>query len=170
MKPTLMLRQPDRGRWLLAIGVLKLLKAALFLAMGFGVIKLLHKDIADVLLHLTMALRFDPESHAVNLLLDRAATLDPHRLKEISFGLFLYAGLDIVEGTGLVLRKGWAEYFTLILTCSFLPWELYEILRHVTGFKLVLFLLNFIVAVYLAVVVKDSMHARQQAAEAPANP
>src|SRR5258708_36410233 len=41
---------PDRNRWLIAIGVLKLLKAVLFVSMGFGVIRLLHKDIADVLL------------------------------------------------------------------------------------------------------------------------
>ena len=41
---------PNRNRWLIAIGVLKLLKAVLFVSMGFGVIRLLHKDIADVLL------------------------------------------------------------------------------------------------------------------------
>ena len=100
--------------------------------MGFGVIRLLHKDIADVLLRTVTALRFDPENRFVNVLLEKSALLSPHRLKEISFAIFLYAALDIIEGTGLVLEKVWAEYFTLILTGSFLPWELYEIIRHVT--------------------------------------
>lgn len=154
--------QKDRNRWLIAIGVLKLLKAVLFISMGFGVINLVHKDIGDILLRVTTALRFDPENRAVNILLEQATALSPQRLREISFALFLYAGLDIIEGTGLVLEKAWAEYFTLILTTCFLPWEFYEIIRHVTTFKVVLCLLNLFVVLYLAFVVRERMRERDQ--------
>jgi uncharacterized membrane protein (DUF2068 family) len=156
---------PNRNRWLIAIGVVKLLKAVLFVSMGFGVIRLLHKDIADVLLRAIMALRFDPENRFINMLLEKSALLSPHRLKEISFAIFLYAALDIIEGTGLVLEKVWAEYFTLLLTGSFLPWEFYEIIRHVTVLKVVLTLLNLAVFIYLANVVNEKVRARQQAPE-----
>jgi uncharacterized membrane protein (DUF2068 family) len=155
---------PNRNRWLIAIGVLKLLKAALFVSMGFGVIRLLHKDIADMLLRATLALRFDPENRFINVLLEKAALLSPHRLREISFAIFLYAALDLIEGTGLVLEKVWAEYFTLILTGSFLPWEVYEIIRHVTLFKVVLTILNMLVFIYLAIVVNEKVRGRQQTA------
>jgi uncharacterized membrane protein (DUF2068 family) len=111
------------------------------------------------------ALRFDPENRVVNVLLEKSALLSPHRLKEISFAIFLYAALDIIEGTGLVLEKGWAEYFTLILTGSFLPWEFYEIIRHVTVLKVVLTILNLLVFIYLAIVLNEKVRARQQAPE-----
>jgi uncharacterized membrane protein (DUF2068 family) len=153
---------PTRNRWLIAIGVLKLLKAILFVSMGFGVIRLLHKDIGDVLLRATTALRFDPENRFVNVLLEKATLLSPHRLKEISFAMFLYAALDVIEGTGLVLEKVWAEYFTLVLTGSFLPWELYEIIRHVTSLKIVLILLNLAVFLYLLKVVNEKVRARKE--------
>jgi uncharacterized membrane protein (DUF2068 family) len=153
----------DRNRWLIAIGVLKLLKAVLFVSMGFGVIRLVHRDVADILLRATLALRFDPENRFVNVLLEKSAMLSPHRLREISLALFLYAMLDVIEGTGLVLEKVWAEYFTLILTGSFLPWEFYEIIRHVTIFKIVLTVLNLLVFIYLAYVVNEKVRARQQA-------
>jgi uncharacterized membrane protein (DUF2068 family) len=153
---------PDRNRWLIAIGVLKLLKAVLFVSMGFGVIKLLHKDVADVLLRAFMALRFDPENRIVNMLLEKSALLSPHRLKEISYAIFLYAALDTIEGTGLVMEKVWAEYFTLILTGCFLPWEFYEIIRHVSTWKIVLILLNLAVFVYLFKVVQEKVRGRQQ--------
>jgi uncharacterized membrane protein (DUF2068 family) len=130
--------------------------------MGFGVIRLLHKDIADILLRATLALRFDPENRIINVLLEKAALLSPHRLREISFAMFLYATLDVIEGTGLVLEKVWAEYFTLILTGSFLPWELYEIIRHITVFKVVLTILNLLVFIYLAIVVNEKVRVRQQ--------
>ncbi len=141
---------------------MKLLKAVLFVSMGFGVIRLLHKDVADVFLRAVTALRFDPENRFVNVLLEKSALLSPHRLKEISFAIFLYATLDVIEGTGLVLEKVWAEYFTLILTGSFLPWELYEIIHHVTVLKIVLALLNLAVFIYLLIVVNEKVKVRQQ--------
>ena len=156
---------PDRNRWLILIGVLKLLKAVLFVSMGFGVIRLLHKDVADVLLQVTTALRFDPENRIVNLLLEKSALLTPHALREISIGMFLYATLDVIEGTGLVMEKSWAEYFTLILTGSFLPWELYEIIHHVTIFKVVITILNLAVFVYLGIVLNEKVRARQERVE-----
>jgi uncharacterized membrane protein (DUF2068 family) len=153
---------PDRNRWLIAIGVLKLLKAVLFVSMGFGVIRLLHRDIAEVLLRATLALRFDPENRFVNVVLEKASMLTTHRLKEISIAIFLYAVLDVIEGIGLVLEKAWAEYFTLILTGSFLPWEFYEIIRRVTVFKIVLTVLNLLVFIYLAYVVNGKVRGRQE--------
>jgi uncharacterized membrane protein (DUF2068 family) len=133
--------------------------------MGFGVIRLLHRDIADILQRAVLALRFDPENRFVNMVLEKSASLTPHRLREISLVMFLYAALDVIEGTGLVLEKGWAEYFTLILTGSFLPWEFYEIIRHVTVFKIILTVLNLLVFVYLAYVLNEKIRARQETTE-----
>jgi uncharacterized membrane protein (DUF2068 family) len=136
-------------RWLIAIGALKLIEALLCILLGIGAIKLLHKDLVDEVTRIITGLRLDPEGRFVNLILDKVALIDPHRLKQISVGIFFYAGLHTLEGTGLVLRKVWAEYVTLILTASFLPWEIFEIIRHVTWMKIVLMLINVVVVLYL---------------------
>lgn len=149
-------------RWIVAIGVLKLLKAVLFILLGIGAIRLLHKDIVDVVEHFILALRFDPESHFVNLVLEKAALIDHHRLREISYAIFAYAGLDILEGTGLVMRKLWAEFVTLILTASFLPWEFYELARHATWIKVVLTVLNAAVVAYLLYYVRIRVREHRQ--------
>ena len=96
---------PDHSRWLVLIGVLKLFKAALFILLGVGALRLLHKDLVDVVTHFILALRFDPENHFINLVLERVAMISPHRLREISIAIFLYAALDIIEGTGACARK-----------------------------------------------------------------
>lgn len=144
------------------IGAGKLLKAIFFVAMGFGVIKLLHKDIADILLHFARALRIDPENHAVNVLLMKADLITPHQLKLISLALFLYAVVDVIEGMGLICQKVWAEYLTLILTASFLPWEFYEILRRPTLLRVLFTLLNVAVVAYLGFVVRERVHGRTE--------
>ncbi len=142
-------RRHDRDRWLILIGIFKLLKGVLFVSMGFGVIHLLHRDIGDLMLRTAMSLRLDPESHFVNVLLDKVQLLTPHKMRLISAGIFLYAALDFTEGTGLVLEKPWAEWLTIGLTASFLPWEVFEIFRHFTWMKVTITFLNLLVLLYL---------------------
>jgi uncharacterized membrane protein (DUF2068 family) len=70
-------------------------------------------------------------------------------LRQIGFATFAYSGVALTEGIGLLLEKVWAEYLTLILTISFLPWELYELVRHPDWFRLGLLLINLAVLGYL---------------------
>jgi uncharacterized membrane protein (DUF2068 family) len=141
--------QRHRDAGLLIIGVFKLLKGILFVSMGFGVIRLVHRDIGDLLLRAALALRLDPESHFVNFALEKIQELSPYKIRLIGIGFFLYAVLDFIEGAGLVLEKTWAEYLTLILTASFLPLEFFKILHHFTWVKFAVTLINVLVVVYL---------------------
>jgi uncharacterized membrane protein (DUF2068 family) len=149
-------------RWIIAIGALKMLEALLCILLGIGAIKLLHKDLVDVATRLITALRLDPEGRFVNLILDRIALIGPHQLKQISAGIFFYAGLHTLEGTGLVLRKKWAEYVTLILTASFLPWELFELIRRFSWIKVGVTVVNVLVVLFLAVYVQVRKEQRER--------
>ncbi len=142
----------DRG--LLLIGLFKLVKAVFFFCVGIGVIHLLHKDLSDEVMRLATALRFDPESRVVSLLMDKVDLIDAHRLREIGFATFAYSGLALTEGVGLLLEKVWAEYLTLILTISFLPWELYELVRRPSWFRAGLLAINLAVLWYLVWLLK----------------
>ncbi len=141
----------DRG--LLAIGLFKLAKAIFFFGLGVGAIHLLHKDLQYEVLRLAVKLalrfKFDPESKFVSLLLNKVDLIDAHRLRQISVATFGYSALALTEGVGLLLEKVWAEYLTLILTVSFLPWELYELARRPDWFRLSLLLINLAVLWYL---------------------
>ena len=137
----------DRGLWL--IGIFKLGKSMFFFCLGIGAFHLMHKDLSDEAMRLAHALRFDPESRFTALLLDKVELIDAHRLREIGVGTFLYSALALTEGVGLLLEKGWAEYLTLVLTISFLPWELYELARRPSWFRLGLLLINLAVLWYL---------------------
>ncbi|PYN77642.1 MAG: hypothetical protein DMD96_23070 [Candidatus Rokuibacteriota bacterium] len=61
-----------------------------------------------------------------------------------------YSALFLSEGIGLLLRKRWAEYFTVIVTGSLIPLELYEIARRPTGVRVAVSLLNVSIVWYLA--------------------
>jgi uncharacterized membrane protein (DUF2068 family) len=131
------------------IAAFKLGQALLFFAMGIGVFRLLHKDIGDELTWLANHLRFNPESKFINFLLVKSSILDDRILKRIGEVVFIYAGLDLVEGIGLYLEKTWAEYLTLAITASFLPWEVFELFRRLTLIRVSLLVLNVLIFLYL---------------------
>ena len=75
---------------------------------------------------------------------------------------FCYAALSMIEGIGLYLEKIWAEYLTLAVTASFLPWEIFEIVRRVTAIRVSLLAANLLVFFYLLQLVADrERHSRK---------
>ena len=131
------------------IAIFKFLKAALLIAIGIGLFRVLHRDLGDVLAHWIEALRLDPGRHFVNLALEKAAHFSPAQVKKLGLGSFLYAGLFLAEGTGLWLRKRWGEWLTVIITSSLVPVEIYEIHRHSSYAKIVVLALNVAIVLYL---------------------
>ena len=140
---------------LVLIGAFKLLKALLLIIVGIGAIKLLHKDLAGTVLHWTNLLRVDPDSRFVHRFLVRILRVTPKQLRELSIGTFLYAGLFAIEGVGLLLRRRWAEYFTIITTTGLIPLEIYELGLRFTAAKLAVLLVNVMIVGYLVARVRS---------------
>lgn len=137
------------GRGLRLIATFKLLKAIALIVVGVGALKLLHKDVAALVERWINVFRVDQHNHFMNLLLAKLAILDDRRLKELSVGTFVYAGVFLVEGVGLMLRKRWAEYFTIITTASLLPIEIYELTRRLSIGRSFALAINLAVVAYL---------------------
>lgn len=139
----------EHRRGLLLIGLFKLTKAILSVALGVGALKLLHHDLGSVILRIADALRIDPESHLIGLLMIKADVINPRDLRHFSMITFAYAVVCLVEGTGLMLEKRWAEYFTVTLTALALPLECFELYKEFTPLRIALLLVNLLVLVYL---------------------
>jgi uncharacterized membrane protein (DUF2068 family) len=140
---------------LFLIALFKLFKAALLIAVGIGAIKFLHKDLSATVLHWAQLLRVDPDNRYIHGTLVRIFRVTPKQLRELSAGTFLYAALFLTEGTGLLLRRHWAEYFTIITTALFIPLEIYELFRHFTVTKLVVTGINLLIVWYLVARVRS---------------
>jgi uncharacterized membrane protein (DUF2068 family) len=134
---------------LLLIALFKLIKGILLLAVGIGALKLLHRDIAQTVAHWVDILRVDPDNHLIHGLLTRVLSVTPGQLRAASAGTFVYAGLLLTEGLGLLFRKRWAEYFTIITTAGLIPIELYELSRRVTTAKVAVLFINVAIVAYL---------------------
>ncbi len=134
---------------ILLIGLFKLLKGLLLVAAGAGALKLLHRDVAAVVDYWVQILRVDPDNRFIHRLLVKVLSVSPKQLKELSVGTFFYAALLLTEGAGLLLRKRWAEYFTVIATAAFIPLEVYELAHKFTLVRVGVALLNVAIVWYL---------------------
>ena len=63
--------------------------------------------------------------------------------------LLVYGAIEGIEAVGLWYQRRWAEYLTFLVTASLLPFEVYEISSRATPFKIIAFLINVAVVVYL---------------------
>ena len=141
-------------KWILLIALFKLVKAVLLIMVGVGVFKLLHRDVAQVVEHWVNLLQVDPDNQHIQNIVQKLSFIDDRKLKEIGVGTFCYAALFLTEGTGLLLRKRWAEYFTIIVTASFLPFEVYEMVREPSVVKAVVIVTNIAILIYLGLRVR----------------
>jgi uncharacterized membrane protein (DUF2068 family) len=139
----------SHSRLLRLIAIFKLLKAVLLVAVGVGALNLLHRDVARAVEHWAELLKLDPNSRYMDAALEKASNITPDKIKALGLGSIIYAGLFLTEGIGLWLEKRWAEWFTVIITSSLIPIEIYEVSRRTTPLKIAVLLINIAIVVYL---------------------
>ena len=127
---------------LLWIGAFKLFKGLALAVLATGVLSIVHRDVATVVERWVNILRVDPENRHIAALLGKLDLVRDKQLKEIGALTFVYSALFLTEGIGLLRKKRWAEYLTVIATSSFVPLEIYEVSTHFSWWKVILLTAN----------------------------
>src|SRR4051794_6230018 len=116
--------RPSRDIVIRLIALFKLVKALLLIAVGVGALSMRHNH-DGTLATWIHALVFDPHGRLFHEAVAKISGLDTRQLTGIAIGSLVYAAVFLVEGVGLMLRRGWAEVLTTIITISFIPLEIY---------------------------------------------
>jgi uncharacterized membrane protein (DUF2068 family) len=141
-----------RDRILPLIGIFRLLKAALLIVAAMGV------------LHAREWVRSLPYHHEHALVTHAVAfitRLPVRRVHELAIALVVYSLFFTIEGVGLLMRRLWAEWLTIIATTSFIPFEIYEVVQKVTVVRAAAAALNVIIVIYLIRrrILRENSHA-----------
>jgi uncharacterized membrane protein (DUF2068 family) len=84
-------------------------------------------------------------------LIQHAFKLTPHTLTLLALAAGAYAVIEVIEAVGLWLLKRWGEYFAMIATSVGIPYEIYDLTAKVTVLRVVAFIINVALVVYLVV-------------------
>ena len=142
-----------------AIGVFKLVKAAVLAPLGVAMLMGLPAEIARSAVHSVRWTGALSGHMAVRAAVSRLLALNHRDLREIGVACLAYAAVFMAEGVGLLRGRRWAEWLTVVVTGSFIPFEVWELMRRPGAAKLVALAVNAAIVVYLA--------ARRVRAEAP---
>jgi uncharacterized membrane protein (DUF2068 family) len=128
--------------------VLGLLAVAVFL---FAAHEVRVRDAVYRIVNAVQGTTGDPTQHSHGILhsLLHVFTLKSSTLYAVAAVAAAYAVVEGVEAVGLWLERRWAEYLTFVATCAFFPYEIYELAKTVSPFKVVAIVVNVAIAVYL---------------------
>jgi uncharacterized membrane protein (DUF2068 family) len=136
----------------------RFLRALLFAGLAIGVwrfsasrlsIKEAYDRELPAVRTLLRQLGFDVNHNKLLGLIQHAFTLNSRTLVLLAVGAAAYTVLEVVEGVGLWMLKRWGEYFAMVATSLFLPYEIYDLTAKVTVLRLLAFLVNLALVVYL---------------------
>lgn len=136
-------------RALRVIAAYKLAKALVLLLAAFAAFGLIGQGNLQSLSDWVMELPIHHGHGLLVRLIDRLFELGPRKFLAIGIVLCVYAAVFIVEGWGLWREKRWAEYLTVVVTASLIPFEVWEIFHHLTWLKVLAFVVNVAILVYL---------------------
>jgi len=131
----------------------KFIQAATLILVGLGAFGLMNPGVSDVAqewlerLSLGNGQRFAVAAATRVLPLFNAAS--PRHFAALGAGAFGYASVFLAEGIGLWQGKKWAEYLTIVVTASLLPFEIAAVVNRITAVRVATLVINTVVIAYL---------------------
>lgn len=136
-------------RALQAVALMEAVKGFIVLGAGFGLLTLLHRDVAHIAVSLVTRLHIDPEQHYAGVFLEAASHVTDMRLWMGAGLAMLYSAIRLTEGYGLWLGRRWAEWLGVVSGGIYVPVEVYELLHKPSWVKAATLTLNVVVVLYL---------------------
>lgn len=144
-----------------AVASFECTKGIFVVVMGFCALALVHKDVWLIAERLLALLHIDTDRRSAQLFLDFADSVTDARLWAAVRIAFAYAGLRFIEAYGLWKERTWAEWVALVSGSLLLPLEVRELLRGITLWRVVLFVGNILVILYMLYVILSNRRERE---------
>jgi len=97
----------QRQSGLRAVAVYEAAKGILVLAVGLGLLRLIHHDVQQIAEHIVKHLHLNPAAHFPRVFLAVASKVDDARLWALAAGAAAYSGLRLLEAAGLWKGRRW---------------------------------------------------------------
>ena len=149
---------PPRIDGVRVIAIFKFLKALLLILTSYGVHKLLDPALIEKIHVWSATLTDRIDQRLILRALSYIEGMGAGKLHLVIVVTVAYTAVVLVEGTGLWLRKRWAEWVTIVATTSLIPFELWELIQRPAGRRwtvAVTLAVNVLIAVYLAYLLRS---------------
>ncbi len=124
---------------------------ALLLWAGFALLLVAGRDNpGDFFSHLLFrTFRGNPPDLAIRFLTHNIEFISATMVIRLAIATAAYAAIVSAEAIGLILRQWWSEWLVILVTISFIPVEVYEIVHRPNLLKVGTLVVNLIILWYL---------------------
>ena len=138
-----------RARGLRLVALFEASKGLLVLLVGLELLSLIHKGVQNAGEEIVERFHLNFARHHPRILLYATTHLNDSNVRLLALAALAYATVRFIEAYGLWRLRAWAEWFAIISGGVYLPFELYELVRHPSIVKTVILLLNLAIVAYL---------------------
>lgn len=157
-------RHHTRQRRLLrAVAAFEFFKGIFVIAMGVCALALVHKDTWLLAESLLALLHISTDHRLAQSFLDFADSITDARLWAAARIAFAYAALRFTEAYGLWNARTWAEWVALLSGTLLLPFEVRELFRGITLFRVGLLIGNLAIVFYMLYIILENRRERHAA-------
>ncbi len=143
------------------IAIVEAAKGTLALLISLGVHALMGKNLEQFAERLFSHLHLNPASHFPSVVLLALKDISNTKLIIVAFAALLYSFIRFIEAYGLWRQYRWTEWFAILSSSIYLPFELYELYQKMDLLSLVLLSVNILILVYLSVVLYRAKNMTQ---------
>jgi uncharacterized membrane protein (DUF2068 family) len=141
--------QRSSAAGLRAIATFEAVKGVVVLALGLGLLGLIHKDLEQTAEGLLSFLHLNAEHRVGRVILHAASTTTDARLWALAAGAVAYSAVRFIEAWGLWNRRVWAEWFALLSCALYIPIEIVKLEEHPNWIHFVVFFGNLGIFFYM---------------------
>jgi uncharacterized membrane protein (DUF2068 family) len=132
-----------------AVAVFEAMKGVIVLVAGFGLTRLVHRDVAHAAHALIDRLHLDATRKFPHIFLQLADNATDAQLWGLAALAMAYALLRFAEAYGLWHDRSWGEWIAAVSGGIYVPVEIYELARGISWIKVGALLLNAAVVIYM---------------------
>jgi uncharacterized membrane protein (DUF2068 family) len=143
-------RDPEHIKGVRTVAAIEFAKGMIVVLAGVGVFSMRHRDLWGVAESLLEFLHANPYRHYVGVFIELVYRVSDVRLWKIAVVATVYVILRFAEAFGLWYALPWAEWLAIVAGAMYIPFEVADLFRRVTAFRVLVFLVNVAIVLYLA--------------------
>ncbi len=131
------------------VATIEFTKGVIVVLAGLGLLSIRHKSIWGVAESFLEFFHISPHHHYVGVFIDLVSKISDVHLWKLAVAASIYAILRFIEAFGLWYALPWAEWMAAITGGIYIPFELADLFRRVTSFRLLVIIINTIIVLYM---------------------
>jgi uncharacterized membrane protein (DUF2068 family) len=152
----------DQSRLLPVLAAERALRAVVLVGIGLILLTHAHADWADLARRVAEQAGLDPSQNVTGRLISKLAGFGPRKAQRDGGIAIGYGLLEAVEAYGLLRRREWGEYLTVVSTALLFIPEVQELLSKPSLLKVCALVLNIVIVGYLALRLVRRHHDRRR--------